>query len=94
MVSFTYSRVTGARAAAACDRVETTCEEFAGSLSDPDVRSRKDGAAIVLATFGDRHNNAGNLRWDGNVTAMTVSRSISISDLIAFLEKNRVARGG
>jgi len=71
MVPFTYNRVSGARAASACDQVATTFETFVEGLSEPKIRERKDGAAIVLATFGDRPNSSGNLRWDGNVTAIT-----------------------
>src|SRR4051812_35780423 len=71
MVPFTYSRVAGVRAASACERVDTTFEKFAESLNEPDIRTQKDGPAIVLARFGDKTNPAGNVRWDGNVIAMT-----------------------
>ena len=71
MTKFTYSLVASAQDASNPTPVQTTFEEFAKSLREPRIRVKKDGPAIVLASFGSRPNPAGNLRWDGNVTEMT-----------------------
>jgi hypothetical protein len=71
VIPLVYSWVAGAKSASLPERRHEPFEDFCRSLETPELRHVKDGPAIILSTFGDRANDAGNFRHDANVMAIT-----------------------
>src|SRR5262245_7525945 len=69
--TFSCSLLRGCKDAGGPTAAEDPWPRFHELFAEPAVRNAKDGLAWVPATFGEEPNGKGNLRHDGNVTAVT-----------------------